>query len=205
MADEHDEETQLLEPVEPAQLLKNLELTTGKAAEFAGVSRRQLCYWTDTGIVSAVEGGGDDDDNGDSSARRTYDFDALHRVLLIKRALEHSAGLRRAAREVDQHITERRRKAKELGDSIEQNRDEFLTEQADKLEAIAARIQQLVPELKDREQVSELYQALEWLDRLAERVQAGEVLLEEDAEACLRLASRTDQAEAKLESMSGSD
>lgn len=204
MAEEHDEEKQLLEPIEPAQLLKNLELTTGKAAEFAGVSRRQLCYWTDTGIVSAVEGG-EDDGNGDSSARRTYDFDALHRVLLIKRALEQSAGLRRAAREVDQHITERRRKAKELGDSIEQNRDEFLTEQADKLEAIAARIQQLVPELKDREQVSELYQALEWLDRLAERVQAGEVLLEEDAEACLRLASRTDQAEAKLERMSGSD
>jgi DNA-binding transcriptional MerR regulator len=203
VADEHDEEKQLLEPIEPAQLLKNLELTTGKAAEFAGVSRRQLCYWTDTGIVSAVEGGGDDD--GDSAARRTYDFDALHRVLLIKRALEQSAGLRRAAREVDQHITERRRKAEELGNSIEQSRDEFLTEQADKLEAIATRVQELAPELADREQASELYQALEWLDRLAERVQAGEVLLEEDAEACLRLASRTDQAEAKLESMSASD
>jgi len=202
MADEHDEEEQLLEPIEPAQLLKNLELTTGKAAEFAGVSRRQLCYWTDTGIVSAVEGG---DDDGDSATRRTYDFDALHRVLLIKRALEQSAGLRRAAREVDQHITERHRKAKELGDSIEQKRDEFLTEQADKLEAIAARVQELAPELEDSEQVSELYQALDSLDRLAERVQAGEVLLEEDAEACLRLASRTDQAEAKLESMSASD
>jgi len=199
MPDDRDEEKQLLEPIEPAELLKNLELTTGKAAEFAGVSRRQLCYWTDTGIISAVEG---DDDDGDSSARRTYDFDALHKVLLIKRALEHSAGLRRAAREVDQYLTQRRRSADELANSIEQKRDEFLTEQADKLEAIAAHIRQLVPELKDRDQVLELHQALDWLDRLAERVQGGELLLEEDADACLRLASRIDQVEAKLESLS---
>ena len=41
-----------------------------------------------------------------------------------------------------------------------------------------------------------------WLDRLAERVQGGELLLEEDADACLRLASRIDQVEAKLESLS---
>jgi DNA-binding transcriptional MerR regulator len=203
MADDHDEEKQLLEPIEPAQLLRNLELTTGKAAEFAGVSRRQLCYWTDTGIVSALEGA--EDDSGDSTARRTYDFDALHKVLLIKRALEHSAGLRRAAREVDQYLSERRRNADELGNSIEQKRDEFLTEQADKLEAVAAQIQQLAPDLNDRDQVSELYQALDWLDRLAERVQAGEVLLEEDAEACLRLASRIDQVEAKLEGVAASD
>jgi len=202
MADDPDEEKQLLESIEPAELLKNLQLTTGKAAEFCGVSRRQLCYWTDTGIVSAVD---DDDDDGDAAARRTYDFDALHKVLLIKRALEHSAGLRRAAREVDQYLTQRRRSAEELADSIEQKREEFLTEQADKLEAIAAHIKELAPELKDGDLLLELYRALDWLDRLAERVEGGEVLLEEDAAACLRLASRSDQVEAKLESISSPD
>ncbi|UCC67690.1 MAG: hypothetical protein JSV79_11305 [Armatimonadota bacterium] len=206
MAEEHSEDKQLLEPVEPSELLKNLRLTTGKAAEFCGVSRRQLCYWTDTGIVSAVEEkGGDDDDGGDGGARRTYDFDALHKVLLIKRALEHSAGLRRAAREVDQYLTQQRRNGEELANSIEQKRDEFLTEQADKLERIATQIKELVPQLRDRAQLLELYAALGWLDRLAERVEAGEVLLEEDAQACLRLASRVDQVDAKLESMSSSE
>jgi DNA-binding transcriptional MerR regulator len=152
-----------------------------------------------------VEEKDDDDDDSDGSARRTYDFDALHRVLLIKRALEHSAGLRRAAREVDQYLSERRRSAEELANSIEQKREEFLTEQADKLESIATQIKELVPALKDRDQLLELYAALGWLDRLAERVEAGEVLLEEDAQACLRLVSRIDQVDAKLESMSSSE
>ncbi len=199
MADDHDEEGLALEPVEPAELLKNLSLTTGKAAEFAGVSRRQLCYWTDTGIIGAAE---DDDDNGDSAARRTYDFDALHKVLLIERALQQSAGLRRAAREVDRYLSDRRRRAQELASSIEQKREEFLTEQADKLDAIADRIQQLAPTLEGHDSLLELHDSLDWLERLARPVQEGDVLLEEDADACLRLASRVEQVEAKLDSLS---
>ena len=200
MADDHDEEKQLLEPIEPAQLLRNLELTTGKAAEFAGVSRRQLCYWTDTGIISAMDSG-DDDDDGDSASRRTYDFDALYRVLLIKQALEHSSGLRRAARDVERYVAERRRNGNELATSIDQKREEFLTEQADRLDAIVSQIQQLLPRLKDGNHVLELHRALDWLDRAADSVQSGPVLLEEDAKACLRLASLTEQADAKLATM----
>lgn len=202
MADNPEEEKRQLEAVEPAELLKHLELTTGKAAEFSGVSRRQLCYWTDTGIVSAVEDGADDDG---AAARRSYDFEALHKVLLIKQALENSAGLRRAAREVGQYLSQRRRNAEELAASIEQKREEFLTEQADRLEAIAARIRELVPEITDRALLMELHGALDWLDEFAQRVGAGEVLLEEDAQACLRLSSRIDQMEARLETISAAD
>ena len=199
MADKPGEDKEPLQPVEPSDLLKGLRLTTGKAAEFCGVSRRQLCYWTDTGIVSSVEGDGDD---GGDSARRSYDFDALHRVLLIKHALEQSGGLRRAAREVDRYLGQRQRTAEGLAASIEQKREEFLTEQAKRLEALASQVQQVLPRLQDGEQLLELYRGLEWLGELAERVQAGEVLLEEDAEACLHLVSLLEQAEAKLDSMS---
>ncbi|HUU54168.1 MAG TPA: hypothetical protein VMY87_04540 [Armatimonadota bacterium] len=200
MADDVSTEKDVVEPIEASELLKGLRLTTGKAAQFAGVSRRQLCYWTDTGIVSAVDSD-DGDDDGDSASRRTYDFDALYRVLLIKQALEHSSGLRRAAREVERYVAERRRNGDELATSIEQKREEFLTEQADRLDAIVSQVQQLVPRLKDGNRVFELYQALGWLDRSAESVQSGPVLLEEDADACLRLASLIEQAEAKLETM----
>jgi len=199
MADKSGREKEPLQPVEPSELLKGLRLTTGKAAQFCGVSRRQLCYWTDTGIVPSVEG---DDDDGDDSSRRAYDFEALHRVLLIKRALEQSGGLRRAAREVDRYLGQRRRRAEELAASIEQKREEFLTEQAERLEALVSQVQQLLPRLRDREQLLELHRGLEWLEGLAEKVQAGKVLLEEDAETCLRLVSLLEQAEAKLDSMS---
>ncbi len=201
MADESTEKD-MLEPVEAAELLKGLRLTTGKAAQFAGVSRRQLCYWTDTGIVSSVEGEEEDDDDEGSSSRRTYDFDALHRVLLIKQALEQSSGLRRAAKEVEKYVAERRRNGHELAASIEQKREEFLTTQADQLDSVVTQVQQLLPRLKERNRVLELHRALEWLDRLADRVQSGQILLEEDAGACLRLASLTEQGQAQLETMS---
>jgi DNA-binding transcriptional MerR regulator len=199
MADNATAEKEVLHPVEPSELLRGLRLTTGKAAQFAGVSRRQLCYWTDTGIVNSIEGDGDEEDD---SARRSYDFEALYRVLLIKQALERASGLRRAAREVERHLADRKQRADELAASIEQKREEFLTEQADKLEALAERVQQMLPKQRERAQVLELLGALEWLERLTERVQSGEILLEEEPETCLRLASLIEQAEAKLENRS---
>lgn len=199
MPEDVSTEKDVVEPIEASELLAGLKLTTGKAAQFAGVSRRQLCYWTDTGIVSSIDS--DDDDDGDSASRRTYDFDALYRVLLIKQALEHSSGLRRAARDVERYVAERRRNGEELATSIDQKREEFLTEQADHLDAIVGQIQQLLPRLKDGNHVLELYRSLDWLDRAADSVQSGPVLLEEDANACLRLASLTEQADAKLASM----
>lgn len=191
-------EKEVLQPIEPSELLKHLKLTTGKAAQFTGVSRRQLCYWTDTGIVMAIEGDGEEPE-GDESARRAYDFDALHRVLLINQALNHFPGLRRAAKEVDQYLNAKRKQREELVSSIEQKREEFLTEQADKLEALAQRIRELAPRLSDRGQLLELSRGLTWLERLADRVMAGEMILEEDAQACLRLATLVEQVEARLE------
>ncbi len=202
MTDNDSTEKNVVEPVEPSELLRGLKLTTGKAAQFAGVSRRQLCYWTDTGIVSSVEGA--EGEETDDSSRRSYDFNALHRVLLIQQALESGVGLRRAAREVDQYLAARGRRAEELAASVEQKREDFLTEQADKLDALVERIQHLLPELKDREEVLALHDGLEWLSRLTERVLSGEVLLEEDAGACLRLALLIEQAEARMEGLSAS-
>jgi DNA-binding transcriptional MerR regulator len=202
MADDKPAEKRVLEPVEPSGLLKRLKLSTGKAAAFAGVSRRQLCYWTDTGIISPLDEDGDEDGDEDPS-RRSYDFEALHRVLLIDQAMKQQPGLRRAAREVDQYLSARKRRAEDLASSIEQKREEFLTEQADRLEALGTRLRELLPRVSDRATLLELYDGLEWLDRLTERVLAGELLLEEDANACLRLATLVEQAEAKVESLAG--
>ena len=52
-----------------------------------------------------------------------------------------------------------------------------------------------------RSQLIEQLCTLDWLDRMADRIQNGDILLEEDAAACLRLASLIEQAEAKMQSM----
>jgi DNA-binding transcriptional MerR regulator len=105
-----------LAPIDPEELLHGLKLTTGKAAEFCDISRRQLCYWTDKGIVETIEGEGEDD--GEEGTRRVYDFLSLRKVLLIKQLLEQGRGLKRATREVD--------------GSLQQSDDEDLQPDADR-------------------------------------------------------------------------
>lgn len=106
-----------LSPIDPEELLQGLKLTTGKAAEFCDISRRQLCYWTDKGIIETLEEEGETDD-GESGARRVYDFNALRKVLLIKQLLEMGRGLKRATREAEYYL--------------QQMQDELLPPEADR-------------------------------------------------------------------------
>jgi DNA-binding transcriptional MerR regulator len=190
-----------LRPVEPAQTLEKLRLTAGKAAELCGVSRRQLCYWADTGIISGLEAEEGEQAEGEKEkdgSRRIYDFPALEKVMLIKQALDDGPGLRRAAQEVSEYLAGRREKAKELVSSFGEQRESFLLEQGEQLEKLARRARNLAPRLGSRDKLLALHSALEPLDRLQERISGGELLLEEDVMGCLRLAESLEQAEARL-------
>lgn len=130
-----------LSPIDPEELLQNLQLTTGKAAEFCDISRRQLCYWTDKGIVDTVEGDGED--YGEEGARRVYDFTALRRVLLIKQLLEQGRGLKRATREVESYLQllhDEELKA----DADRRQREDTLQRQTERLEALADQVRTAV-------------------------------------------------------------
>src|SRR3990172_369632 len=176
MTERRRNEAARLQPLEPTRTLEKLRLTTGKAAEFCGVSRRQLCYWTDTGIVVGVEPGEGDELEGleeKDGLRRLYDFPALHKVLLIKDTLDHGPGLRRAARDVEQYLLEKRKERAELLSSFPQKREPFLLEQAERLEKLAGRINQLLPTMSStasRQKLLTLYAALEPLEMLQEQV-----------------------------------
>ena len=120
-----------LSPIDPEELLQGLKLTTGKAAEFCDISRRQLCYWTDKGIIETLEEDGESDD-GENGARRVYDFTALRKVLLIKQLLEMGRGLKRATREAEFYL--------------QQTMDELLEPDADR-RACEEMLQQLTERL----------------------------------------------------------
>jgi|GEM_PF-4385255 len=74
-----------LTPIDQNKLLSGLRLTTGKTAEFCDILRRQLCYWTDKGIVETVE---DSDNDGilfiEDASRRVYDYQTIKRVIIYK-------------------------------------------------------------------------------------------------------------------------
>ncbi|MHB9132326.1 MAG: MerR family transcriptional regulator [Armatimonadota bacterium] len=132
-----------LAPIDPEELLLGLKLTTGKAAEFCDISRRQLCYWTDKGIVETIMGEEEDDDAGGEGTRRVYDFTALERVLLIKQLLEQGRGLKRATREVESHLQQKDDEDLKP-DADRRTREELLQRQTERLETIAERVRNAV-------------------------------------------------------------
>lgn len=81
-----------LTPIDPEMLLRNLKLHSGKAAELCQITRRQLCYWTEKGIIKTVV-----DDNEESGC---YDFSAIKKILRIKQHLQPGCGLMRAVRQL---------------------------------------------------------------------------------------------------------
>jgi len=84
-----------------AEVFRRLRLTAGKAAELCGITRRQLCYWTDKGIIPCVSGG-----NTADISRRIYDLNGLCKALVLKRLMDEGRGLRRAVRELKVRWTE---------------------------------------------------------------------------------------------------
>jgi len=203
MQREYSQEREGLKPVDPFALLERLRLTTGKAAEFCGVSRRQLCYWTDIGLVSAVEGEDEEEEEVEEAAsRRVYDFPALYKIMLIKQVLSKVKGLRRAAKEINDFLQQRSREAEELRASIDKKRETFLSQQADKLEGLAGQIRDRLPQLRSRDKLLYISEGLSPLQELAQMISSGDTVLEEDPAACLRLASLAEQLEARLDSLS---
>jgi DNA-binding transcriptional MerR regulator len=130
-----------LSPIDPEQLLQHLQLTTGKAAEFCDISRRQLCYWTDKGIVETIEG--ENDEVGEEGTRRVYDFNALWRVLLIKQLLEQGRGLKRATREVESYL-QQVADNELLPEADRRTREELLQQQTQRMETLAEQIRSAV-------------------------------------------------------------
>jgi len=131
-----------LSPIDPEELLQGLKLTTGKAAEFCDISRRQLCYWTDKGIIETLEEDGEAEGD-ESGARRVYDFTALRKVLLIKQLLEMGRGLKRATREAEFYLQQTEDEMLEP-DADRRTCEEMLQQQTERLLGVSDQVRSAV-------------------------------------------------------------
>ena len=153
--------------VQPAEVLGRLRLTAGKAAELCGVSRRQLCYWTDKGIIPCRNGGRSPD-----APRRIYDFAGLRKALMLKRLMDEGRGLRRAVRELKAHWVETLDSG--AGD-IEGSDERALLEQAERLSNLGRQARDLGPQPEKREALVRLALALQPLAELSQAACDGRV------------------------------
>ena len=186
-----------LSPIDPEELLLNLQLTTGKAAEFCDISRRQLCYWTDKGIIETIEG--EDEDLGEDGARRVYDFTAIRRVLLIKQLLEQGRGLKRATREVETYLQQLQEEGLKA-DADRRAREETLHRQTERLETLADQIRATVQRSRiNPAELRQMSRALHGFLELMASEDGATLHLQEEISAANQFRAMIDQLTLHLE------
>ncbi len=72
----------LLEPIDLAAHLSELELYLGQVCQVAGISKMQLDYWTNKAQIPTK-----------GNKQRIYDMDAVETVMLIKQARDKGLSL----------------------------------------------------------------------------------------------------------------
>ena len=81
-----------LRPVDLSRLCERLHLSIGAAAGLCGVSKRQLAYWTEVGLI---------EESGSSPAKRTYGWPTIEKVCLIKQGKDGGLTLDAAVAQAD--------------------------------------------------------------------------------------------------------
>ncbi len=157
----------LVSRVQPAEVLGRLRLTAGKAAEVCGVTRRQLCYWTDKGIIPCCNPSA-----GRDPSRRIYDFAGLRKTLMLKRLMDEGRGLRRAVRELKARWVEAPAVSPdEPGVSDEQ----AMLAQAERLGQLGEKVRELSARRERREALVRLVLALQPLAELSRAACDGRI------------------------------
>lgn len=81
-----------LRPIDLSRLCQRLHLSIGATAHLCGVSKRQLDYWTKTGLI---------EDSGSSPGKRSYGWPAIEKVCLIRQGQEAGLSLEGAAAQAE--------------------------------------------------------------------------------------------------------
>lgn len=163
------------QPVRPDAVLSRLRLTAGKAAELCGITRRQLCYWTDKGIIPCCSSS-----EGRDPTRRIYDFGGVCKTMMLKRLMDEGRGLRRAVRE----LRARWRESPPTSDEDAAPAHEHsLLSQAERLARLGDKARELSAARERRETLVRLAIALQPLAALSRAACEGRVALSDAAAA----------------------
>ena len=113
-----------------AEIAAKVDFSTEQVARMCAVSRRQLAYWAQKGIIPAQDG---------------YSLATVEKVMLIRRELDRGSTLRRAVERVGDRLAERARfeaNAKELSaDQV----DSVCASQLERLESLLGTIREALP------------------------------------------------------------
>lgn len=178
-----------LQPIDLTDLLEKLHLGIGQTALLCGVSIRQLSYWTDKGVIQAV----------DENRSRTYNFAAIEKVSLIKQALDQGYSLEGAVAEVEVILRNREEERKRIEQLPEHELQQLILSQANQLQQLADRIRREVHTYRVSGDLGRLASSLGGVERLISFFEANPYTVNTARQIALRLGREVSEVERELQ------
>jgi DNA-binding transcriptional MerR regulator len=178
-----------IRPVDLSQLLEQLELGIGQAAQLCGVSIRQLSYWTDKGVIEPTDEGGS----------RTYGYGAIEKVCLIKQALDEGYSLEGAVAEADAFLARREADQEGLTSRGEGQLRKLVSDQADKLHQLADRIRRGLRTYRVSGDLGRLVGSVDGLEKLIAFFESNPYTVNTARQIALRVGRESEQVQKELE------
>lgn len=178
-----------LHPIDIGELLARLRLGIGQTAELCGVSIRQLSYWTDKGIIKAV----------DENRSRSYDYQSIERVSLIKQALDQGYSLDGAVAEADAVLQKRDDEQRKIEEMSESDLERMVVEKADQLQQLAERIKREVRTYRISGDLGRAAASLSGVDRLITFFESNPYTINTARQIALRLGREVSAVEHELQ------
>ncbi len=176
-------------PVDLSKLLERLELGIGQAAQLCGVSIRQLSYWTDKGIIEPSERGGS----------RTYDYQAIEKVCLIKQALDQGYSLEGAVQEAEAFLDHRNSEREKLSALPEADLRKLVLARADGLGHFADRIRRGLRTYRVSGDLGRLVASVSGLEKLIAFLEANPYTVNTARQIALRVGREAERVQEELD------
>jgi DNA-binding transcriptional MerR regulator len=175
--------------VDLSNLLERLELGIGQAAQLCGVSIRQLSYWTDKGIIEPAERGGS----------RTYDYQAIEKVCLIKQALDQGYSLEGAVQEAHAFLARRNEDREKLSALPEAELRKQVLTRADGLRHFADRIRRGLRTYRVSGDLGRLVASVSGLEKLIAFLEANPYTVNTARQIALRVGREAERVQEELD------
>lgn len=176
-------------PVDLSKLLERLELGIGQAAHLCGVSIRQLSYWTDKGLIQPKDGGGS----------RTYDYDAIEKVCLIKQALDQGYSLEGAVAEAEAFLHRQAREHEQLEATSGEDLRRLISSRSDRLGQFADRIRRGLRTYRVSGDLGRMAASLTGLEKLIAFLEANPYTVNTARQIALRVGREADVVQKELD------
>lgn len=178
-----------LNEIDFRDLASRLRLGIGQAAALCDVSIRQLSYWSDKGIIVPAE----------DEKSRSYDYEALEKISLIKQAIDLGFSLEGAVTEADAFLKRRKQQQSQIENMPENELEQLVLTQANQLQTISDKIRREIRSYRMNGKLQDAATSLAGVHHLISFFEENPYTVNTSRQIAIRLGREMSEVERELQ------